>query len=155
MSRGFDPVFAFPTLSHNLLTAPSGPPPPLRAGVPPLARAVIRPPKRLPFPPCLPTDSTVRDFRRLPAPEDAKCIKITHGGVEIGALEKCDILAGWHPASGVSPDARRWTPDENSLRALRALRVGDSPSLASLGSPLKEGAGSAGTGLCALCVLCV
>ena len=38
---------------------------------------------------------------------------------------------------------------------LRALRVRDSPSLASLGSPLMEGAGFAGTGLCALCVLCV
>ena len=60
MSRGFDPVFAFPTLSHNLLTAPSAPPSPLRAGVPPLARAVIRPRNacrsRLvfqPIPPCV------------------------------------------------------------------------------------------------------
>ena len=36
---------------------------------------------------------------------------------------------------------------------LRGLRVGDSPSLASLGSPLREGAGFAGTGLCGLCAL--
>ena len=53
MSRGFDPVFAFPTLSHNLLTAPSGPPPPLRAGVPPPPRAEVRRPKRPPFRPAL------------------------------------------------------------------------------------------------------
>ena len=50
---------------------------------------------------------------------------------------------------------RRQTPDENSLRSLRGLREGDSPSLASFGSPLKEGAGFAGTGLCVLCALCV
>jgi len=45
------------------------------------------PPETPAVPACSPFDSTVRDFHRFPAPEDAKCIKITHGGIEIQRRE--------------------------------------------------------------------
>jgi len=52
------------------------------------------PPETPAVPACSPFDSTVCDFRRSAAPEDVKCIKITHGGIESGAREKGDIVVG-------------------------------------------------------------
>jgi hypothetical protein len=46
------------------------------------------PPETFAVPAGSPFDSTVRDFRRFTALEDAKCIKITHGGIEIRRREK-------------------------------------------------------------------
>ena len=71
MSRGFDPVFAFPTLSHNLLTAPSDPLPPRNPfRTPPV------PPRRTSIAPCV-------KLVQFSAHGDAFCIKITHGGIEM------------------------------------------------------------------------
>ena len=79
MSRGQTPVFAFPTLFPQLALFH----PTRDARFPPLARAGIRRPKRLPFPTVLPFNSTVCDFRDFSALEDEKHIKITHGAIEI------------------------------------------------------------------------
>ena len=82
MSRGLGPLFAIPTLSHNWhIPIPSArrfSAHAARRSSPPETPAV---PARSPF------DSTVRDFLRFPAPEDAKCIKITHGVIEIRRVE--------------------------------------------------------------------
>ena len=86
MSRGFDPDFAFPTLSHNCrLPFPLGEavfrPSASRFSTPAARRS--SPPETAAVPACSPFDSTVRDFHCFSALEDAKCIKITHGGIEI------------------------------------------------------------------------
>ena len=90
MSRGFDPIFAFPTLFQQLAHSP----PARRAGFPSPAARQDSPPETLAVPAASPFDSTVCDFHRSAAPEDVKCIKITHGGIESGAREKGDIVVG-------------------------------------------------------------
>ena len=64
----------------------------------------------------------------------------SRGRFDSTARKTCAIIRS---SSGVfSQNHARW----NRLRGLCSLCVGDSPSLASLGSPLREGAGFAGRG---------
>ena len=77
----FPTIAVFPSPLDETVFRPSASrfsTPAARRSSPPETPAV---PARSPF------DSTVRDYRRFPAPEDAKCIKITHGGIEIQRRE--------------------------------------------------------------------
>ena len=98
MSRGLGPVLHFPHFpTIDTFPLPPGEPfsvPRPRRCSPPETRAV---PVGFPF------DSTVCDFRRFSAQEDAKCIKITHGGIENPEQGKLfDIVVGVPVVGSVS-----------------------------------------------------
>ena len=108
MSRGFDPIFAFPTLSHNCRLTLT----PRRDGFPPPPRAEVRRPKRPPFRPALHSIPPCVIFAVLPLQKMKNVSKSRTVESKSGAWKMGDIVAG---SEGAAAGAGKASGEEDGV----------------------------------------